>query len=71
VCSKSGIPNVKDGVYDDGYRPGTAPAKKEPNIKAVQSALNAHGYDCGAADGIIGPKTTAAMVRALSDMWLK
>jgi murein DD-endopeptidase MepM/ murein hydrolase activator NlpD len=69
VCSKSGIPNVEGGTYDDGYRPGTAPAKKEPNIKAVQSALNAHGYDCGAADGVIGPKTTAAMVRALSDMW--
>lgn len=43
----------------------------EPDIKAVQSALNAHGYDCGAADGIIGPKTTAAMVSALADLWLK
>ena len=69
VCSKSGIPNVEGGTYDDGYRPGNAPAKKEPNIKAVQSALNAHGYDCGQADGIIGPKTTAAMVKALSDLW--
>lgn len=70
VCEKSGIPNVEGGIYDDGYRPGAAPARKEPDIKAVQSALNTHGYDCGAADGIIGPKTTAAMVRALSDMWL-
>ncbi len=69
VCSKSGIPNVKDGVYDDGYRPGSASAKKEPDIKAVQNALNAHGYDCGQADGIIGPKTTAAMAKALSDLW--
>lgn len=71
VCSRSGIPNVEGGVYDDGYRPGSASTKKEPDVKAVQTALNAHGYDCGATDGIIGPKTTAAMVRALSDMWLK
>ena len=38
VCSKSGIPNVLGGVYDDGYRPGTAkpeptaPAKKEMKV---------------------------------------
>lgn len=69
VCSKSGIPNVKGGTYDDGYRPGTAPAKKEPNIKAVQSALNAHGYDCGQADGIAGPKTLNALINAISDLW--
>ena len=69
VCAMSGIPNVQGGTYDDGYRPGAAPDKKEPDIKAVQSALNAHGYDCGQADGIIGPKTTAAMVKALSDLW--
>ena len=69
VCSKSGIPNVKDGIYDDGYRPGAAPAKKEPDIKAVQSALNAHGYDCGTADGIAGPKTLNALINAISDLW--
>lgn len=69
VCSKSGIPNVEGGTYDDGYRPGTAPAKKEPDIKAVQSALNAHGYDCGAADGIAGPKTLNALINAISDLW--
>lgn len=69
VCSKSGIPNVEGGTYDDGYRPRRAPAKKEPDIKAVQNALNAHGYDCGAADGIIGPKTTTALLKAISDLW--
>ena len=41
----------------------------EPDIKEIQKALNAHGYDCGAVDGIIGPKTTAAMAKALSDLW--
>jgi murein DD-endopeptidase MepM/ murein hydrolase activator NlpD len=66
VCSKSGIPNVQGGTYDDGYRPK---ADKPVDIKAVQNALNAHGYNCGSADGIIGPKTTAAMAKALSDLW--
>lgn len=69
VCAMSGIPNVQGGTYDDGYRPGTAPAKKEPDIKAVQNALSAHGYDCGAADGIVGQRTINAMLRALSDLW--
>ena len=75
VCSKSGIPNVEGGTYDDGYRPGSAPAKLSPDnkadVKKLQNALNAHGYDCGGADGIIGPRTTNAMFRALCDMWLK
>lgn len=66
VCTKSGIPNVEGGTYDDGYRPKV---DKPVDIKAVQNALSAHGYDCGAADGIIGPKTTAAMAKALSDLW--
>lgn len=69
VCSKSGIPNVQGGTYDDGYRPGSAPAKKEPDIKAVQNALNAHGYNCGSADGIAGPKTINALIDAISDLW--
>lgn len=75
VCAMSGIPNVKDGTYDDGYRPRNAPAKLSPNNKAdvmkLQNALNAHGYDCGSADGIIGVKTTAAMFSAFADLWLK
>lgn len=69
VCAMSGIPNVQGGTYDDGYRPGAAPAKKEPDIKAVQSALNAHGYNCGSADGIAGPKTLNALINAISDLW--
>lgn len=67
VCEKSGIPNVKGGTYDDGYRPRKT--KKEPDIKALQTALNSHGYDCGAVDGVIGQRTTAAMVEALCDIY--
>lgn len=66
VCGKSQIPNVEGGVYDDGYRPKT---EKTVDIKAVQKALNAHGYDCGAADGIAGPKTLNALIKAISDLW--
>lgn len=34
------------------------------DVKALQKALNAKGFDCGEADGIFGPKTEAA-VKAL------
>lgn len=72
VCSKSGIPNIENGIYDDGYRPAKAARSidNKDDVKALQSALNAHGYDCGAADGIIGAKTTKAMFNALCKLWL-
>ena len=72
VCSKSGIPNIENGIYDDGYRPAKVARSidNKDDVKALQSALNAHGYDCGAADGIIGAKTTTAMFNALCNLWL-
>ncbi len=33
-----------------------------PRLVAVQRALNAQGFDCGDADGIMGPRTRAAVV---------
>lgn len=44
---------------------------KEVSIAELQQALNAHGYNCGAADGIVGKQTTAAMINALSELWLR
>lgn len=35
--------------------------RKHPVVKALQRRLNALGHDCGAADGIAGPKFTAAV----------
>lgn len=72
VCNKSGIPNIENGIYDDGYRPAKAARSidNKDDVKALQSALNAHGYDCGAADGIIGAKTTKAMFNALCNLWM-
>lgn len=63
VCSMSGIPNTL-GIYDDGYRPNKAHTysiNNKDDVKAMQTALNAHGFNCGAVDGIIGINTTTAM----------
>ena len=35
--------------------------RKHKAVKAIQKRLNALGYDCGKADGIAGPKFTAAV----------
>lgn len=40
------------------------------DVKALQKALNAKGYNCGTVDGVIGSKTTTAMFSALCKMLL-
>lgn len=40
------------------------------DIKSLQNALNAKGYNCGAADGIIGDNTIKAMFNALCEFLL-
>lgn len=77
VSADSGIPNTVGGPYDDGYRLNTKPPAKptysvdsKEDVKKLQAALNSHGYDCGAVDGDIGPKTTKAMFNALCAQWL-
>ena len=44
---------------------------KAADVKELQTALNAHGFNCGAADGIIGKATTNAMFQALCEEWLQ
>ena len=42
VCAISGIPNVENGVYDDGYRPAeqkTDPAPKDPELTGLTGEL--------------------------------
>ncbi len=39
----------------------TSPMMRGDNVKAMQTALNACGYDCGKADGICGKATMAAI----------
>lgn len=41
------------------------------DVKDLQTALNAHGFNCGAADGIIGANTQNAMFQALCELWLQ
>ena len=44
----------------------TSPLMKGADIKALQTALNALGYDCGTADGVAGDKTIKA-IQAFAD----
>ena len=41
------------------------------DVKALQNALNAKGFNCGTADGIVGTNTTKAMFNALCKEWFK
>ena len=51
--------------------PETKPTLKKGDrndyVKAWQTYLNAHGYSCGAADGIFGDKTEKAVVKYQQD----
>lgn len=41
------------------------------DVKELQAALNAKGFNCGSADGIAGKNTTNAMFQALCEAWLQ
>ena len=41
------------------------------DVKELQNALNAKGFNCGSADGIAGAKTYNAMFQALCELWLQ
>ena len=79
VCAFTGIPNKLYGVFDDGYRPNKSNTPEikvysencAEDVKALQTALKSHGYECGETDGIVGDKTISAMFKALCEMWLK
>lgn len=40
------------------------------DVKELQNKLNAKGFNCGTADGVIGSNTTNAMFQALCAIWL-
>lgn len=41
------------------------------DVKELQTALNAKGFNCGSVDGDVGKNTTNAMFQALCDAWLQ
>ena len=41
------------------------------DVKELQTMLNAKGFNCGVADGIMGDKTRNAMFQALCELWLQ
>lgn len=41
------------------------------DVKELQNALNAKGFNCGSADGIMGSHTQNAMFQALCELWLQ
>lgn len=63
--------NVCDGLIKANARPvdsvqSTVPTQgvvaSAGTIRSIQEALNAKGYDVGAADGVMGPRTRAAIM---------
>jgi uncharacterized protein (UPF0297 family) len=44
--------------------------QNEQDVKDLQNALNARGFKCGTADGVIGAKTQNAMFQALCEIYL-
>ncbi len=52
-------------------RPKNAPVKVTPSVvKDAQQKLNQAGYDAGSVDGVMGPKTKAALQKYQSDKQL-
>lgn len=41
------------------------------DVKELQAALNAKGFNCGTVDGDVGKNTTNAMFQALCEAWLQ
>ena len=50
-------------TYDAGKRDGASmrPAGSSAQVKAMQQALKDKGFDPGGSDGVMGPRTAAAL----------
>ena len=57
TCQVCGAEETQEFDPDPTYRRGD----RGDGVKGLQEALNAAGYDCGAADGIFGGKTESAV----------
>lgn len=59
-------------LHENGVCPyDTSSSTSSVSVKDIQEKLNELGYDCGKADGKLGPKTTAAIKAFQKDNGLK
>ena len=61
-CVSGGVASRSSSVSSDN--------SAQPTIQKIQMLLNQHGYECGIADGIAGPKTTEAIKQYQADTGL-
>lgn len=75
LCSGAAMADLMNHTMEQERRVGTIPSQTKTrdmntswneastteNVKDVQSALSAHGLAVGSIDGVIGPKTRAAL----------
>lgn len=66
---KESAPPAKEATKEAAKPAAAKPTKEE--IRKVQQALRAHGFTSVTADGIMGPKTTAAIDKVRRDRGLK
>lgn len=59
--------DTSSDVSDIAAKPTLKKGDRNDYVKAWQTYLNAHGYSCGAADGIFGDKTEKAVMKYQQD----
>ncbi len=62
VSGKDGFDAQAAALVPPAEKASKPPATLGPDLKSVQERLNTLGYDCGKADGVMGPKTQGAIV---------
>jgi peptidoglycan hydrolase-like protein with peptidoglycan-binding domain len=68
MSNKPAGTKVVDHDRDTIVKPVRKPVKIDASVvKAAQTALNDRGYDAGTSDGVVGPKTRAAVAKFQSD----
>ena len=71
VCPyKSGSSSTSSTGTKSTSKKSTKSSVSKETVKAVQSALNDLGYDCGEVDGIVGNKTKVALKKYQADKGL-
>ena len=77
IIEEKTVDNIKYGKLKSGLGwveleklKRTFNINNKTDVKELQNKLNAKGFNCGTADGVIGSNTTNAMFQALCALWL-